>query len=183
MASLLLHLYQKTNPTNFFILYFFFMFQRNSAFLGLIAFALLGTTACSKDESKPNDTPVSVSATLNAAQQIPVRTDSTVVSAATGTMTGTYTPADKKLTYTITYQGFRAGGAPNAGHLHLGVPKSSGGVNGANFYTLPNVGTSPITGTATLTQAQADALLANGVYVNLHTPRYGSGEIRGDIKK
>ena len=42
----------------------------------------------------------------------------------------------------------------------------------------------PITGTVTLTPEQADNLLNNRMYVNIHTAgTYSGGEIRGDIKK
>ena len=42
--------------------------------------------------------------------------------------------------------------------------------------------TSPITGTVTLTAEQADKLLTNSMYVNMHSSTFSNGEIRGDIK-
>ena len=35
----------------------------------------------------------------------------------------------------------------------------------------------------TLTADQADKLLTNGLYVNIHSAAYPQGEIRGDIRK
>jgi hypothetical protein len=46
-----------------------------------------------------------------------------------------------------------------------------------------NVGTSPITGTATLTDAQVQALNSGQTYVNIHTAANPAGEIRGQITK
>jgi hypothetical protein len=42
---------------------------------------------------------------------------------------------------------------------------------------------SPISGTATLTEGQAAALMAGQTYVNIHTDANKSGEIRGQIEK
>ena len=41
----------------------------------------------------------------------------------------------------------------------------------------------PIVGTATLTDAQAAALVAGQMYVNIHTEANKGGEIRGQIER
>jgi len=84
------------------------------------------------------------------------------------------TTARQQLTYTVTYQGI----TPTVAHIHTGAPGTSGSV-AIPFANL----TSPIMGTVTLTPEQADNLLNNRMYVNMHSSTYGNGEIRGDIHK
>ena len=144
----------------------------NKTYICLLAslFGLL--TACSKKDeapAAPAATTTNVSATINGAQQVPV-----VSSTATGTFAGVYTSYSHQLTYTVTFQGI----TPTSAHIHTGVPGGTGAV-AIPFNTL----TSPITGTATLTDDQADKLLSNGMYVNLHSSSFPNGEIRGDIHK
>ena len=142
--------------------------QKNYAFALLASFGLL--TACNdKKDVAPTSNTTQLTATVNGAQQVPV-----TPSTATGTFTGTYTSADKKLVYTVTYQGI----TPSIAHIHTGAPGTSGSV-AIPFSNL----TSPITGTATLTPEQAENLLNGRMYVNLHSSAYSGGEIRGDIKK
>ncbi|WP_400192833.1 CHRD domain-containing protein [Hymenobacter sp. B81] len=137
-----------------------------------LLFGALAFTACDKDEDKPaatNDT-VELTATINGQQEVPANN-----SAATGTMTGSYNKTTRVLTYTVTYQGL----TPAAGHIHQAAP----GVNGGVMVPFSSVTTSPITGTATLSQADGDALLAGNSYVNLHTQAFTAGEIRGNIRQ
>ena len=149
------------------------MLQKHIAALTLFTGLTLATACSKKDEAQP-ETKVNIAATIDASQQVqPI----VITSSATGTLTGTYNTSSRLLTYNVVYQGFPAGAGPTAGHIHLGGP----GVAGDVAVAFPQVTTSPITGSATLTQAQGDKLLANGMYVNLHTLRYGNGEIRGNI--
>ena len=145
------------------------MFAKNTAIAALM-FVAAGLTACSKkDDTKPTTTTTTLTAVVDGAQQVP-----TVTTSATGTFTGTYTSVDNKLEYTVTYQGL----TPNMAHIHLGAPGATGAV-AIPFATLD----SPIKGSIILTAEQADKLLNNGMYVNIHTAANRSGEIRGDIKK
>ena len=110
---------------------------------------------------------VLVSATVNSSQQVPANN-----STATGTFAGSVNTVTRVMTYTITYAGL----APAAAHIHRGGPGRNGSV------ILPfTVRSSPITGTATLLQADIDSLLAGRMYVNIHTPAFPGGEIRGNI--
>ena len=144
--------------------------QMNSsyAFVAVTAFALL--MGCSKkDDMQPASTTTNLVATINGAQQVPANS-----STATGNFTGTFDSKSQTLTYTVVYQGI----TPTAAHIHTGAPGTSGSV----LITFANLA-SPITGTFMLTPDQADKLLNNGMYVNIHSSAYGSGEIRGDIRK
>ena len=139
------------------------------AYLALATVGLLAS--CSKkEEAAPAPTTTTLSATINGAQQVPANN-----STATGTFTGTYVSTSKQLTYTVAYQGL----TPSVAHIHTGAPGATGQV-AIPFANLA----SPITGTVTLTPEQADNLLNNRMYVNIHTAgTYSGGEIRGDIKK
>jgi len=145
--------------------------MKNSyAYLALATIGLLAS--CSKkEEAVPAPAPtITLSATINGAQQVPANN-----STATGTFAGTYVSSSKQLTYTVTYQGL----TPSVAHIHTGAPGATGTV-AVPFANL----TSPITGTVTLSPEQADNLLNNRMYVNIHTAgTYSGGEIRGDIKK
>lgn len=135
---------------------------------------LFTATACSKtDSSTPVPAPLTVSGTLTGSQEVPA-----VTSAGTGTLTGTYDQATKVLNYSVTYSGI----TPTIGHFHIGAPGVKGPVSlpfAFNNATKDGF-VSPITGTATLTSDQADALLGNAFYANLHTVANPGGEIRAD---
>ena len=87
----------------------------------------------------------------------------------------TYDPATHTLTYNVTYEGLT--GPAAAAHIH--GPADPGGNAGV---VVPFASAaSPITGTATLTDAQAADLMAGKYYVNVHTVANRGGEIRGQI--
>jgi hypothetical protein len=54
--------------------------------------------------------------------------------------------------------------------------------NAASILSVP-VSESPVSGSVTLTKAQADSLLAGTIYVDMHSAAYADGEIRGQIRK
>jgi len=86
-----------------------------------------------------------------------------------------YDSATGKLDYYLTYDG----AAPTKIDLH-GPAKAD--ENAAIILSVP-VSASPVSGTATLTKAQADSLLAGTTYVDMHSAAYADGEIRGQIRK
>ncbi|MCB2379499.1 CHRD domain-containing protein [Hymenobacter sp. BT635] len=130
-------------------------------------------TACSKNDDEATPAPVTTTelvATVNSAQQVPTNN-----STATGTFAGTYNSSTDQMTYTLTYQGI----TPTAMHIHIGGPGT-----GEGQVAIPLTrAASPMTGTVAVTKDQAAKLLANGMYVNIHSSAYGLGEIRGDIRK
>lgn len=144
--------------------------MKESYFILLTSLCLLASS-CSKEKATPtmSATTTTLTAIINGAQQVPV-----VNSAATGDFTGSYNSGTKQLAYTVTYQGI----TPSIAHIHIGAP----GMVGSVAIPFANL-TSPITGTVTLTADQADNLLKNSMYVNMHSNAYPNGEIRGDIHK
>ncbi len=80
-----------------------------------------------------------------------------------------------KLDYYLTYDGT----APTRIDLH---GPARAGENAAPVLAFP-LSASPVSGSVTLTKAQADSLLAGALYVDMHSPAYAGGEIRGQIKK
>ena len=84
----------------------------------------------------------------------------------------------KTLTYTVNYKDLT--GPAVAAHFH---DAAAPGGNGPPIVPATNVGTSPIKGTATLTDAQIADLNAGKVYFNIHTAANPGGEIRGTLAK
>ena len=111
--------------------------------------------------------PVEFHAALDGTHEVPpVQTEGK------GRLGATLDRSTKVLTYTVTYQGLT--GPATAAHFHGPAdPGSNAGI------VLPLQATSPIKGTATLTDQQMNDLLANKWYVNVHTQAHPDGEIRG----
>jgi hypothetical protein len=98
--------------------------------------------------------------------------------AASGNATVTYDTASKQATWRITYSGLS--GTPTAAHFH---GPAQPGANAGVAVPIANPATSPIQGSATLTDAQAADLLAGRYYINIHTAANPPGEIRGQVTK
>jgi hypothetical protein len=96
----------------------------------------------------------------------------------TGQADITYDTATKKLDWTVTYSGLT--GPATAAHFHGPAAPDK---NAPVVVPILNQGTSPIKGTATLTDAQAAELTGGLMYVNVHTDANKGGEIRGQVKK
>jgi hypothetical protein len=111
------------------------------------------------------------SATLTAAEEVPPSQ-----STATGMVEATYDTDTKVLTYTVEYSGL-SGDATGA-HFH---GPAAPGENADPVVAVPDPLASPISGTATLDDAQAADLLAGKWYFNVHTAQYPDGEIRGQV--
>jgi hypothetical protein len=112
-------------------------------------------------------------ATLDGKSETPANT-----SAGKGTADIDYDAATKKLSWKITYSGLS--GPATAAHFH---GPAEPGKNAGVAVAIPNAGTSPVDGSATLTDAQAADLMAGKYYVNIHTAANPGGEIRGQVTK
>jgi CHRD domain len=112
-------------------------------------------------------------ATLDGKSEVPANT-----SAGTGSADLDYDAASKKLSWKVTYSGLS--GPATAAHFH--GPAESG-KNAGVAVAIPNAASSPVEGSATLTDAQAADLEAGKYYVNIHTAANPGGEIRGQVTK
>jgi hypothetical protein len=83
----------------------------------------------------------------------------------------------KTLTYTITFNALS--GPATAAHFH---GPAAEGANAGVAVAIGKDPASPVTGTATLTDAQIADLEAGKWYVNVHTAANPGGEIRGQLK-
>ena len=112
-------------------------------------------------------------ATLDGKAEVPPNT-----SAATGTADIDYDPASKKLSWKLSYSGLS--GPATAAHFH---GPAEAGKNAGVAVAIPNATSSPVEGSATLTDAQAADLTAGRYYINIHTAANPGGEIRGQVTK
>jgi hypothetical protein len=97
-------------------------------------------------------------------------------SAGTGTVQATFDTDTKVFTWTIEYSGLT--GDATAAHFHgPAAPDANAGP------VIPIEGNlaSPISGTATLTDAQAAELQGGMWYFNVHTAQFPDGELRGQL--
>ena len=112
-------------------------------------------------------------ATLDGKSETPPNT-----SAGTGTADIDWDAATKKLSWKLTYSGLS--GPATAAHFH---GPAEPGKNAGVAVAIPNATSSPVEGSATLTDAQAADLEAGKYYVNVHTAANPGGEIRGQVSK
>ena len=97
--------------------------------------------------------------------------------AGTGSVTATYDPATKELSYSGSFSGLT--GPVMAAHFH--GPAEAGKNAGVQLW-ISEKGkpfSSPFKGTVKLTDAPAADLMAGQWYVNLHTKANPGGEVRG----
>lgn len=111
-------------------------------------------------------------AVMNGKSEVPPTT-----TAGTGSATASLDTGTKVLTYTVTFE--KLSGPATAAHFHGPAAK---GENAGVVVPLggPNP-TSPIHGTATLTDEQIKDLQGGKWYVNVHTAANKGGEIRGQV--
>ena len=110
---------------------------------------------------------------MTGAQEVPA-TGST----GTGTADATLDTTTKKLTYTVTWASLT--GPATAAHFHA---PAAMGKNAGVAVSFGNNPTTPVSGTATLTDDQMKQLMAGDFYANVHTKEHPGGEIRGQMMK
>ncbi len=153
---------------------------------GGIAFAmLLAFVLASRAET------VLFKADLKGSNQVPPNQTTGI-----GTVTATYEPATKQLSWNGSYSGLT--GPATAAHIH--GPAAVGANARLVVWVSDNMGqcsqgqckskidskpplTSPFRGSATLSDEQVSELMAGMYYVNIHTDSYPGGELRGQLVK
>jgi hypothetical protein len=136
--------------------------------LALVPLAWAGSTAVALAAPETFTVP------LTGAQQVPP-----VTTPGSGMATLTYDPGTREVTWSITYSGLS--GPATMAHFH---GPAAAGKNGPVVIWLTKKGepvSSPITGKATLTPAQAAQFTAGNWYINVHTAAHPPGEIRGQV--
>jgi hypothetical protein len=112
-------------------------------------------------------------ATLNAASEVPPHD-----LPGAGELLATLDTATKTLTYTLTFKALT--GPAVMAHFH-GPAKPD--ANAAVVVPITGELTSPVHGSATLTDAQIEQLTSGLWYANVHTAANKGGEIRGQVLK
>jgi hypothetical protein len=141
--------------------------------LAILAAALALAACASERPQQAAMQPVQLAATLTPSGEVPPNNTS-----GSGNAQVSYDKATHQLRWNVTYAGLT--GPAMAAHFH--GPAGPG----ANAPVVVNIApngppTSPITGTAQLTEQQADQLLAGEWYLNVHTAAHKGGEIRGQV--
>lgn len=136
------------------------------------AIATLAAAALFAAASTAQAEMVQMKATLTGAQEVPA-----VTTPGNGTATFMFDTVSRKLDWDISYSGLS--GAATGAHIH---GPAAPGANAGVMVPFP-APTSPIKGSATLTEAQAAALMGGQTYVNVHTAANAGGEIRGQITR
>jgi hypothetical protein len=111
---------------------------------------------------------------LSGAQQVPP-----VQTSGSGTADLTFDPATRVVTWSVTYNGLSSPATMAHFHGPTGAGKNAGVLVWLTKRGAPV--SSPITGSATLTPAQAREFMAGQIYINLHTQEHPAGEIRGQV--
>ncbi len=120
--------------------------------------------------------PVQLSARLSGTQEVPAN-----ASTAKGTFEGIFDPYSRVIAFRFEYSGLTANAT--ASHFHIADVGVNGGVSlnfaPEGFQTGSTSG--EFVKVLTLTQVQADALIAGRIYVNIHNANFPGGEIRGQV--
>ena len=140
--------------------------MRGSAAAGAIILGLMAAAPALADT-------LTYKIALSPANEVPP-----VPTGATGSADVTYDTVTRVLTWNVSHAGLS--GAPTAAHFH--GPATP--LENAPVIIVFNGGlASPIKGTVTLTPDQATQFLAGSWYINIHTPAYPGGELRGQVPK
>jgi len=143
------------------------MFIRHQVYSRFVLACAVALAACGPAMAQT----VAVSARMLATDEVPANS-----STGMGMLDGQLDKATRTLKWSVEYAGLT--GPVTAGHIH---GPAEAGKNAGVALPFGAQLDSPITGSATLTEAQMADLLAGKWYANLHTAAYGGGEVRGQL--
>ncbi len=113
---------------------------------------------------------ISLKADARGSNEVPPNT-----SAGSATLTATYDTTTRQFAYKGSYRGLSG----SATGLHFHGP--AGPTQNAGIVVPVNPPAASFEGSATLTEAQANDLLAGRWYLNVHTEAHKGGEVRGQV--
>lgn len=116
---------------------------------------------------------VDLKADLTGASEVPP-----VNTSGRGSLTATYDPGAKRLTWRGTVTGLT--GDATAAHFH---GPAEPGRNAGVLVPAPGVKSGPFEGSATLTDDQARLVTGGQTYFNIHTAANPQGEVRGQVTR
>jgi hypothetical protein len=133
-----------------------------------ILFLFIGITSCKKNDTTEMSSTVSYSGSF-------VKSGDSVVTSASGTVTATFDLTTMILSYTVTWNGLTSNAASM--HFHDAGPV----IYPITGFAEATSGT--LSGSVTLTAAQASDLSSGKIYVQIHTVNIPSGEILATLSK
>jgi hypothetical protein len=141
-----------------------------------VAMSALILSSCKKDKNdNTNSNMYTISGNASGTQMVP-----SVSGNGSATITGTYDPNTRVLTYTTNWTGLS--GAPTSGGFYSGASGTNGSLIGSSWTLGTGLGsTGTFSGTTTLTADQAAQLTGGNWYYTLGTSSHSTGEVRGQI--
>jgi CHRD domain len=140
----------------------------------LLAAISFGIAPLRAGAAEPPLGPVKFFADLSAEEQ-----SATTISPGTGRAEFSLERENLRLSWKVTYSKLTS--AATGAHIH--GPQRPGTNAGIQVDLAPKGLNSPLQGSAILTDAQLEYLLAGRMYVNIHSVAYPPGELRGQIQR
>lgn len=141
-----------------------------------VACSAFAFTGCDDDDDDPVDTrSYTISGNADGSQMVPG-----VAGTGSGTISGTYDPNTRVLTYQSNWTNLTGG--PTSGGFFTAAKGSNGVAVGAPWtFDAAATGTGSTSGSITLTESQGAQLTAGNMYYAYGTLANAGGEIRGQI--
>jgi len=144
-----------------------------SLLINSLAFAVAAT--CLGVPGKTLAAIVNLDATLTGSQEVPP-----VSTPGSGSATLTLDTDSNELSWDIIFSNLTA--SPTAAHFHAPAPIGSNAGVQIDIASISGL-TSPLIGTATVTDTQESGILNGLWYINIHTSTFPGGEIRGQVQQ
>jgi hypothetical protein len=163
-------------------------------FLSTTVLGVFGLCLTAASAAPPNQ-PINLRTSLNSFEEVPSK-----LTTGTGTFKATISADRTTITYTLTFSGLSSDALMS--HIHFGQPGVAGGIfiflcGGGGKPACP-AGGGTVTGTVVASDVLAPSpdqgitagsmddaikvILSGNAYVNVHTTRFPSGEIRGQVR-